>query len=272
MDHRQLADELISVAGSVGQLQMRHFCSGVTVEQKSDASPVTVADRQSEEMIVAALATIAPGIPVVAEEAMSEGADLPPSLEHFFLVDPLDGTREFISGRGEFTVNIALIDNGRPVFGLLYAPALSRLFMTLGPGEAVEAQLAAENGAQGLGDLELQRLQPRSPDMEALIVVASRSHLDPATEQLLSKYRVGERVSAGSSLKFCLLASGEADLYPRLGRTMEWDTAAGHAILNAAGGCVMTEQGEPLGYAKRDVGFANPGFIAWGCAQSATVS
>lgn len=271
MEAHDLADRLIGVASEAGRLQMRHYSSGIAFEQKSDASPVTAADRESERVIVRALERIAPDTPVVAEEAMSEGRS-PKIGRQFFLVDPLDGTREFISGRGEFTINIALIETGTPIFGLVYAPALDQLFVTLAKDQAFEAHMAP--GAQNtrLDELELSQLQGKSPDMDALQVVASRSHLDPQTEEYLAGFKVAERMSAGSSLKFCLLARGQADLYPRFGRTMEWDTAAGHAVLHAAGGTVLTVDGEPLAYGKKGAGFANPGFVAWGSANSATVS
>lgn len=263
MEFHELADRLLAVATEVGRLQMHHYRAGVEVETKSDQSPVTVADRASEAIIVTALARLDPETPVVAEEALSQGA-APESGERFYLVDPLDGTREFIAGRDEFTVNIGLIEQGRPTFGLVYAPALSQLYVTLSRTRAIETGLDPRTTDPALANLETRVLATREPDMTALTVAASRSHANPRTEELLARYRVADRISAGSSLKFCLIAAGRADFYPRLGRTMEWDTAAGHAILAAAGGSVVTLAGEPLGYGKRDKAFANPEFLALG--------
>ena len=247
----------------VGRLQLCHYRSGAKVERKDDSSPVTVADRESEIAIEKTLRAFHPDIPIVAEEATSLGRT-PKIGARFFLVDPLDGTREFINDRDEFTVNIGLIEDGRPTFGIVYAPALSSLYVTVGPNETVGGTLVADADARTLGELELKRMCTRAPDMEALTVVASRSHGDKRTEEILAGYQVSERRSAGSSLKFCLIASGLADFYPRPGRTMEWDTCAGHAVLTAAGGHVSTLEGAPLTYGKVTEGFANPGFQAWG--------
>jgi 3'(2'), 5'-bisphosphate nucleotidase len=200
---------------------------------------------------VPALRALAPDIPVVAEEAVAAG-QVPVIGERFWLVDPLDGTKEFIGRNGEFTVNIALIEHGAPVLGVVGAPALGRVYAgAAGEGAWVE-------DAQGR-----RAIRCRPVPAEGLTVVASRSHGDAAAlEAFLAGRRVASLATAGSSLKLCLLAAGEADLYPRLGRTMEWDIAAGHAVLAAAGGRVTTLQGEPLRYGKS--GFENPHFAAWG--------
>ncbi|HUR42889.1 MAG TPA: 3'(2'),5'-bisphosphate nucleotidase CysQ, partial [Aestuariivirga sp.] len=209
-------------------------------------SPVTEADEAAERIILAGLAEL--NVPVISEEAAAAGR-IPAVAEHFFLVDPLDGTKEFISRNGEFTVNIAEIKQGVPVAGVVFAPARARIFWgELGKG-----------AAQGL---PWSSIHVRKASAEGAIVVASRSHRDAATDEYLSKIKVKSLCSAGSSLKFCLIAAGEADLYPRFGRTMEWDTAAGQAILLSAGGKVLTTEGIPLSYGKRDQGFANPAFIA----------
>ena len=193
--------------------------------------------------------------PVISEEAASAGR-IPEVARHFFLVDPLDGTKEFISRNGEFTVNIAKVDQGVPVLGVVYAPALSRIFWgEMGKG-AAEGKVV-DGKAQGW-----QPLRVRDCPGDGATVVASRSHRDEATDEYLKKINVKSLCSAGSSLKFCLVAAGEADLYPRFGRTMEWDTAAGHAVLLAAGGKVLTTEGNPLAYGKRERGYDNPGFIA----------
>ena len=225
------------------------------VRSKQDASPVTEADEAAERLILAELAMLAPDIPAVAEESVAAGR-MPKALgNRFWLVDPLDGTKEFISRNGEFTVNIALVEGGRPVMGVVYAPAIGRMFCgTVGVGAT-----AQEVDADG----ELSEpipIEVRAPSKAGLVVVASRSHRDAKTDEYLTQYKVAELTSAGSSLKFCLVAAGEADLYPRLGRTMEWDTAAGHAILAAAGGAVETLDGKPLTYGKP--GFENPFFVA----------
>lgn len=221
------------------------------VRAKSDDSPVTEADLAADRIIVAGLEAAFPAIPVVTEER-AESHDLGEGRTHF-LVDPLDGTREFVNRRGDFTVNIALIEAGAPVAGIVYAPAIGRLFRTDGAGGAVEE----------MADSSLRPLRVAEADNAALRVVASKSHRDAATDAYIARYNVSAFKGAGSSLKFCLLAAGEADLYPRLGRTMEWDTAAADAVLRAAGGKVVTYEGHmPLHYGKTDR--ANPHFIAFG--------
>lgn len=230
---------------------------------KADASPVTEADERAEALIVPALQALLPGVPVVAEEAVAAGlapdmGATPPA--RFWLVDPLDGTREFLARNGEFTVNIALVEAGRPVLGVVLAPAIS-------PGGVLYAGAAGHGAwrAEGLG--AWQPIAARTPPTQGLTLVSSRSHGDDAALQallpnLLGSQRIAAHRTAGSSLKLCLLACGEADLYPRLGRTMEWDIAAGHAVLAAAGGQVLTLEGKQLLYGK--AGFENPHFVAWG--------
>ncbi len=224
------------------------------VRAKSDASPVTEADERADALIAAGLGAAFPDIPVVTEEqAASHGIEAPV----FFLVDPLDGTKEFVQRRGDFTVNIALIEDGRPTRGVVYAPAIRRLFYTRADGATVEETGALDPATPG----ETRPLSVSTPDPASLVVVASKSHRDAATDDYIARYAVGDFRSAGSSLKFCLVAAGEADLYPRLGRTMEWDTAAGHAVLAGAGGRVVRfDDHAPLAYGKP--GFANPFFIA----------
>ncbi|MET0568623.1 MAG: 3'(2'),5'-bisphosphate nucleotidase CysQ [Hyphomicrobiaceae bacterium] len=262
-DHEQLAQALLPAVLEAGAIEMRHYEEGVTVETKADASPVTAADREAEAVLLAALARAAPGIPVIAEEAVSQGT-IPAVAASFFLVDPLDGTREFINRRGEFTVNVALVEQGRPIFGIVYAPALSELYATLGAARAVFARVPPGDVGKDLATYGCADVHTRIPNPAALTAVASRSHLTPETDQFLARYRIANRRSAGSSLKFCLLARGEADIYPRHGTTMEWDTAAGHAVLVAAGGCLTTPDGAPFIYGKAAEGFRNPHFVAWG--------
>jgi len=235
---------LINLAEAAGGAIMAIYATDFTAKSKSDLTPVTEADEAAERIILDGLAKL--GVPVISEEAAAKGR-IPAVADHFFLVDPLDGTKEFISRNGEFTVNIAEIKQGVPVAGVVFAPARKRLFW----------------GEQGRGAAEDDTpIHVRSPPPDGLTVAASRSHRDAATNEYLSKIKVKSLCSAGSSLKFCLIAAGEADLYPRFGRTMEWDTAAGHAILLAAGGKVLTTEGNPLSYGKREQGYANPPFIA----------
>jgi 3'(2'), 5'-bisphosphate nucleotidase len=258
---KELAERLLGVALEAAQVLMAHFAAGVTAETKADRSPVTVADRQSEDIILAGLERAAPGVPVVSEEAASAG-HIPSTGDSFFLVDPVDGTKSFIRGSPEFTINIALVSARRPVFGLLYAPAIPDFYVTTGPAEACAARLAPSAEIRSLADCNLELLRTRVPDPNAIGALTSHAHLNARTRQFLDRLRVQERRAVSSSLKFGLLARGEADLYPRLGQTSEWDTAAGHAVLVAAGGMVTTLDETPLLYAKP--GFLNSDFVAWG--------
>ena len=253
-----MLQSLIYSAQRAGGAIMAVYAKGFDVRDKADASPVTVADEAAEKCILEDLAEIAPGIPVVAEESVA-GGKMPEVAERFFLVDPLDGTKEFISHRDEFTVNIALIENGEPVLGVVLAPARRELFW----GD-VRAGRAGHMDAEPDGTMPLMgaALRARVAPPQGLVAVASRSHRSPETDAFLANYPVSEFRSIGSSLKFCLLAAGQADLYPRLGPTMEWDTAAGQAVLVAAGGRVTTLEGEPFRYGKP--GFRNGHFVAWG--------
>ncbi len=251
---------LLALARDAGKEIIRIYNSNPESRLKSDSSPVTEADVAAERIILAGLAKLEPYTPVIAEEAVSAGAE-PVTAKRFFLVDPLDGTREFISRNGEFTINIALIENGQPTAGVVFAPAVGRVFC----GEVEKGSLEAGLLADGdVDDCEWHKIKVRRLPGEGAKVVASRSHRDERTNQWIAGRKVAEIVSAGSSLKFCLVATGEADLYPRFSRTMEWDTAAGHAVLIAAGGGIVTEDGAPLTYGKRQRGFDNPGFIAFG--------
>jgi len=263
MDYRRLLDQLLPSVLAAGRIEMRHFAAGVAVETKADATPVTAADHEAEAVLLKELAGAAPGVPVIAEEAVAAGT-IPAIGTAFFLVDPLDGTRAFIKRSPEFTINIGLVEGNRPVFGIIYAPALELLFATLQPDEAVETRIAPDAEGVRLEDCSLKRLHTRAPDSQALVAFASRSHAAESTDAFLKRLAITEKRKASSSLKFCLIARGEADLYARLGQTSEWDTAAGDAILVAAGGCVTTVDGQPLLYGKRAQGFANPNFVAWG--------
>jgi 3'(2'), 5'-bisphosphate nucleotidase len=251
LDTVALLPEVVALADRAGAIILKHYEHGAQVRTKADASPVTAADEAAEAAIVAGLARLTPEIPIVAEELVAKGQV--PALDEgpFWLVDPLDGTREFLQRNGEFTVNIALIEGVAPVLGVVLAPALGQAWW----------------GALGLGastrrDGQAQAIHARARPAAGAIAVASRSHRDPATDAWLAQERITECISAGSALKFCLVAEGRADVYPRFGPTMEWDTAAGQAVLQAAGGRVTTPEGAPFVY--RKPGFRNGGFIGRG--------
>lgn len=250
--------DLAALAVAAGEVIMDIYEKGVEAELKSDNTPVTQADLAAEKVILAGLQKLDPDTPVIAEEAVAAGAK-PQRSARFYLVDPLDGTREFISRNGEFTVNIGLIENGVPVCGVVFAPAVGRLFCGAAGAGAFEARFCVGDDLAAACWRRLETPEMPSANIKA---VASRSHRDEQTENWLAQNNIAETVAAGSSLKFCLLASGEAHLYPRFGRTMEWDTAAGHAVLAAAGGSVSVADGSPLGYGKQERGFDNPAFFA----------
>ena len=220
---------LAAIAYDAGTIVLSHYHDEIVAHRKDDQSPVTEADVESERFIIKRLAQLAPGVPVIAEEAVAAG-HVPKVGHRFFLVDPLDGTKEFIAKNGEFTINIAEIVEGKPVRGVIHAPAKDRLFF----GEVMTGAYdiyAPPGGAPNFA--EATEIHARRAPQDGLVAAVSRSHADKKTEEYLAHYNVKKFVSGGSSLKFCLVASGEADIYPRHGRTMEWDTAAGHAILAA---------------------------------------
>ena len=262
IEYRTLVEALLPCVLAAGRAEMRHFAAGVDVLTKADTTPVTVADHEAEEIIIRGLASAAPGVPVIAEEEVAAGR-VPEVRDVFFLVDPLDGTRAFIKGSREFTINIGLVVDRRPVFGIIYAPALGEFFATVGTHDAIEAKIDPDASGVTLGELDCKKLSGRTPDADGLVAFASRSHAAESTEAFLQRLPIKEKRRASSSLKFCLIARGDADLYARLGQTSEWDTAAGDAILSAAGGCVTTLDGKPLTYGKRADGYANPHFVAW---------
>ncbi len=247
-----LVDVLSELVLGGGRIAMQHHGRLAGVASKADKSPVTAADLAVDAFLVEELSRAFPDIAIVTEERAASHTSMARDAR-FFLVDPIDGTKEFVAERGEFTINIGLIENGKPVAGAVYAPAVDRLFA----------------GALGIGAFETSAAEPSKrralqlggPDNSALVVVASRSHMTPETDAFLKCNQIGRLTNAGSSLKFCLLAAGEADLYPRFGPTMEWDTAAGHAVLAAAGGFVEKISGEPLEYGKAD--YRNPFFVAY---------
>ena len=248
IDDARLLDDIAEAARVAGEAILTIVRRGFEIEAKQDSSPVTEADRAAELIILAALARAAPGVPVIAEEQVAAG-HIPAHEDTYFLVDPLDGTKEFVRGGDDYTVNIGLIQNGGPRLGVVFAPATGRLHAgSVGSGAWVE-------GANGREEIRTR------PKVGRLIAVASKSHLNQATVDYLQR-AVGEcdYVAIGSSLKFCLVAEGQADIYPRASPTSEWDTAAGHAILLAAGGLVDGPDGGTLRYGKR--AFLNRAFVA----------
>ncbi len=263
----QERDDLIAVlkliAERAGKVILAYYAEGADIEvrSKDDASPVTDADEAAEDLILEALAALTPEIPIVSEEAMAAGHEPAIRGPRFWLVDPLDGTKEFISRNGEFTVNIALIEAGVPVAGIVHAPAMAMTWA----GATIGSSGGKKSGTAVFSETDrpTMPIHARSLPAEGATVIASRRHgKGGALESFLADVVVQDMISAGSSLKFCFVASGRADLYPRFGRTMEWDTAAGHAVLRAAGGSVHDLEGQDLVYGKP--GFENPHFIARG--------
>jgi 3'(2'),5'-bisphosphate nucleotidase len=252
---------LIDAALAGARAVMAVYHTDFSVERKQDASPVSEADRQGETAILARLSAAMPDVPIVAEESVAEGR-VPATGKRFLLVDPLDGTKEFISRNGEFTVNIGLIEDGAPVIGIVLAPALGLAYAGSSAGAWKGRMDGMFDSVEDWTEMRVRR------SAAAPVAVASRSHSNAATEAMLAQVGADDRRSIGSSLKFCLLADCEADFYPRLGPTMEWDTAAGDAVLRAAGGCVVTLDGNPLAYGKRHAAgmreFENPHFLALG--------
>lgn len=256
LDYQKLTSVMRRLAIEAGTEIMKIYeADDFEVKVKSDSSPVTEADEAADAIISAGLRSEFPQIMLVTEE---QSASHLLQGNTFLIVDPLDGTKEFVNRRGDFTVNIALVENGVPTRGIVYAPAKSRMFFTDATGSAFEETGAFDPDTIG----QLLPIHVAASDNQALMVVASKSHRDQATDDYISKYAVKDMKSAGSSLKFCLVATGEADLYPRVGRTMEWDTAAGHAVLTGAGGLVVRfDDHTPLTYGKP--GYENPFFIAY---------
>lgn len=256
MDYDKLVTVMRDLALRAGDKIMEIYDGDdFDVKVKSDDSPVTEADEAADALISAGLRAAFPEVLLITEE---QSASHGQNADTFLIVDPLDGTKEFIHRRGDFTVNIAYVENGVPTRGVVYAPAKGRMFFTLADGASVEEAGPFTHGAVG----KLNPIKVSDPDNGALMVVASKSHRDQATDDYINQYAVKDMKSAGSSLKFCLIATGEADIYPRVGRTMEWDTAAGHAVLQGAGGKVVRfDDHSPLVYGKE--GYANPFFIAY---------
>jgi 3'(2'), 5'-bisphosphate nucleotidase len=255
-DADDLALEFARLASEAGRVVMEVYATDFEVRTKSDASPVSEADERAEALLVPGVQQLLPGVTIVAEEAVSRG-ERPDVTGEFVLIDPVDGTREFVSRNGDFTVNVALVRDGVPVAGVVYAPARQRLFV--GGSSAFSGPLVA-----GADLPELTPMTTRAYPESGLVAVASRSHLDEQTTAFLERLQPADTRSAGSSLKFCLVAAGEADVYPRFGPTMEWDTAAGDAVLRAAGGTVVDGAGAVFRYGKVETGLRNGAFVCWG--------
>jgi 3'(2'), 5'-bisphosphate nucleotidase len=262
IDRPALLSAIVALAEAGGDIVWRHFVDGCQAMEKADASPVTAADRDAEAAILAGLHVAAPAIPVVAEEEAAAGR-IPDVDGAFFLVDPLDGTKEFIRRGDDFTVNIALIEGGAPTMGVVYAPARDTLYWG-DVGAGAWAATRAPNGERGAAHAIAVRRCAGAP-----CAVASRSHAMPGLDEWLAAAGITATVSVGSSLKFALVAAGEADVYPRTGPTMEWDTAAGDAVLRAAGGRTLDPEGAPFRYGKP--GFRNTGFVATGGYEPAPI-
>lgn len=264
IDRDAIADIFAEIVLEAAVAVMAVYAGDSRAKRKSDGSPVTDADDACEAIILKRLAMRLPNLPVLAEEAAARGEKTVVG-QAFILVDPVDGTREFLIHNGEFTVNIGLIVDAAPRAGVVYAPALGKLWIGGATASTCEVAPGAALPPPGKRRVIHARTAP-SPGLTALV---SRSHADPATEAFLAKLPVKERRSAGSSLKFCVVAEGHADVYPRFGQTMEWDTAAGDAVLRAAGGIVFDRAGRPLRYGKAEVQFRNGPFVAWGDPKAA---
>jgi 3'(2'), 5'-bisphosphate nucleotidase len=264
IDCDAIADIFAGIALEAAVAVMAVYAGDSRARRKADGSPVTSADEAAEAIILERLAMRLPNLPVLAEEAASRGGKMVAG-PAFILVDPLDGTREFLSHNGEFTVNLGLIVDSAPRAGVVYAPALGKLWI----GGATASACEAAPGAALPPPKERRAIHARPAPRQGLTALVSRSHADPATGAFLANLPIKERRSAGSSLKFCLIAEGQADVYPRVGQTMEWDTAAGDAVLRAAGGIVRDSAGCPLRYGKTEAQFRNGPFVAWGDPKAA---
>jgi 3'(2'), 5'-bisphosphate nucleotidase len=261
----RLIEELTALVSQAAAAVMRVRASTISVREKADASPVTAADEASEDIIAEGLRRLMPGLDVISEEAAARAVPQA-AARTFALVDPLDGTREFIAGRDEFTINLAIVTGGRPVFGLVSAPALHCIWRGVIARGAERLQLAP--GASPHDASERTAIRTSPPREDRLRALASRSHLDADTAAWLAQHSGVEVSSCGSAVKFCRIAEGAADVYPRLAPTMEWDVAAGDAVLTAAGGAVLTPDGLPVTYGRVDRGLRIPAFIAWGRAPA----
>ena len=262
----RLLDELTTIVSAAAAAILAARAGSLEVRTKADLSPVTAADHAAEAVILEGLARVLPGVCVVSEEAV--GRALPERIPgSFVLVDPLDGTRELVAGRDEFTINVALVSGGRPRLGIVAAPAQGILWRGI-EGRGAE-RLRLSPGAPAGAAQERSAIRTRPSPGSGLVAVVSRSHLEPQTQTFLARLPIADRHASGSAVKFCQLAEGAADVYPRLSTTCEWDVAAGHAVLVAAGGAVVTPEGAPLTYGRMFKSFRVPAFVAWGDPSTA---
>ena len=248
----ELISEMLRLAIAAGDAILKIYKQDFAIEIKKDASPVTEADKLAEEVIVGGLRKLNLNYEIIAEESISAGYKPKIKEKPFFLIDPLDGTKQFIERNGQFTVNIALVEDGIPTLGVIHLPALQETYWTNESGGA------SKRSKDGL----VTSIQCRKPTQDGLVVLATRSHNNSGTDAFLKTLNIAKLDRCGSSLKFCRIAEGSADIYPRLGRTMEWDIAAGHAILVAAGGSLTDLDGNSIQYGK--TGFESPYFVATG--------
>lgn len=263
IDLTKLSELLLPEVLEAGHLMMELRVHGFSVDTKTDNSPVTEADKKVEKNLIRILSKIEPDIPVVAEEEMAN--IITPhmlSTDTFFLLDPLDGTRDFCENRDDFTINIGLIQNGHPVFGLIYAPARSEIFLTVSENESLFSNVSPYQKISSLEKLNPQPIRVRTGGGKGLHALVSRSETNEVFAERIRKLGANKITGMSSAIKFCLIARGDADIYPRYGATHEWDTAAGHAILNSAGGAVVTMEGTPLTYGKSQNHFLNGPFVA----------
>jgi 3'(2'), 5'-bisphosphate nucleotidase len=260
--HLELGGALLPAFARAARLELGYFRGGLDVQRKADASPVTIADQEAEAIILEVLADVAPDVPIIAEEQYSAGI-IPDVDGTLFLVDALDGTRAFVKGDADFTINVALVVDRVPVFGMILLPVSGELYVTLQSDRAARTVLDV-NTDTGFDEVDWTDIRVRIPDRQSLVVALSNSHPSSKLEKELADKPIGGRIEAGSSLKFCRVAEGKADLYPRLGSISEWDIAAGHAILRAAGGEVTRMDGSPLRYGNDDVKYRTPAFVGWG--------
>jgi 3'(2'), 5'-bisphosphate nucleotidase len=262
----RLLDELTTVVSAAGAAILAARSGSLDTRTKPDLTPVTAADHAAEAVILDALARLLPGMCIVSEEAAGRA---PPQRipDSFVLVDPLDGTREFIAGRDEFTINLAIVADGRPRLGIVAAPAHGLLWRGL-EGRGAE-RLRLSPGAPASAAQARSPIRTRPSPRSGLIAAISRSHLDPQTQAYLARLPISDRRACGSAVKFCQVAEGSADVYARFSPTCEWDVAAGHAVLAAAGGVVNTPDGAPVSYGRMAENFGVPAFIAWGDPSAA---
>jgi len=256
-----LLDQMTSIVSRAAAAILPARASALNTRTKADQSPVTAADEASEAIILEGMTRLMPGVPIISEEASARAA-VGAIGEEFILVDPVDGTRELVAGRDEFSINLGLVRAGLPVLGIVAAPALGMVWRTAPGGGAQRFRLSP--GAAADAATDVAAIHTRAMPKVGIVAAVSRSHFDPATDAFLARLGDVRRLTSGSAIKLCRVAEGSADVYPRLASTHQWDVAAGHAILAAAGGSVTTPDRKPLIYRPDSEGLRVLGFIAWG--------